>query len=68
MTEFRNSFAENVFRFKYAQGPGDTWAKLSERLVEDVCGDLRAGEHPLMRKEERQELQKFITELKFCSP
>ena len=41
MTEtnrFRNSFGENIFRYKYAQGPGDTWDKLAERLVEDVCG------------------------------
>ena len=28
MSEFKTKFGENVFRFKYAQGPGDTWAKL----------------------------------------
>ena len=35
---FKNSFAENIFRSKYAQGVNDTWDALAERLVEDVCG------------------------------
>lgn len=65
MTEFRNSFAENVFRFKYAQGPGDTWAKLSERLVEDVCGS-RGGTLPiLMSDSDRKQLTQYIKEMKF---
>jgi ribonucleoside-diphosphate reductase alpha chain len=63
--EFRNSFAENVFRFKYAQGPGDTWAKLSERLVEDVCGS-RNGELPiLMSDADRKQLTQYIKDMKF---
>ena len=62
---FRSKFSEDIFNLKYAHTGCDTWEQLSRVLVEDVCGDLRAGEHPLMRKEERQELQKFITELKF---
>jgi hypothetical protein len=35
---FKTSFAENIFRTKYAQGPNDTWDALAERVVEDVCG------------------------------
>ena len=62
---FRSKFSEDIFNLKYAHTGCDTWEQLSRVLVEDVCGDLRAGEHPLMRKEERQELQKLITELKF---
>ncbi len=54
MNEFRNSFAENVFRFKYAQGPGDTWAKLSERLVEDVCGSREGTTSTLMSETDRK--------------
>ena len=62
---FRSKFSEDIFNLKYAHTGCDTWEQLSRVLVEDVCGDLRAGEQPLMRKEERQELQKLITELKF---
>jgi ribonucleoside-diphosphate reductase alpha chain len=65
MSEFRNSFAENVFRFKYAQGPGDTWAKLSERLVEDVCGSRNGTMPVLMSTEDRKQLTNLIKEMKF---
>jgi ribonucleoside-diphosphate reductase alpha chain len=65
MTEFRNSFAENVFRFKYAQGPGDTWAKLSERLVEDVCGSREGTTSTLMSETDRKLLTQYIKEMKF---
>ncbi len=65
MTEFRNSFAENVFRFKYAQGPGDTWAKLSERLVEDVCGSREGTMSTLMSETDRKHLTQYIKEMKF---
>jgi ribonucleoside-diphosphate reductase alpha chain len=60
-SEFRNSFAENVFRFKYAQGPGDTWSKLAERVIDDVCG----GKAPLMSKEDRAQLVQYIKDFKF---
>ena len=65
MSEFRNSFAENVFRFKYAQGPGDTWAKLSERLVEDVCGSRNGTMPILMSNEDRKQLTQLIKDMKF---
>lgn len=65
MSEFRNSFAENVFRFKYAQGPGDTWAKLSERLVEDVCGSREGTMSTLMSEPDRKQLTQYIKEMKF---
>jgi len=65
MSEFRNSFAENVFRFKYAQGPGDTWAKLSERLVEDVCGSREGTIATLMSEPDRKQLTQYIKEMKF---
>lgn len=63
--EFKTQFGENVFRFKYAQGPDDTWAKLSKRLVEDVCG-TRWGKLPnLMSKEDRERLTEYIRTFKF---
>ena len=58
---FRNSFGENVFRYKYAQGPDDSWPKLCERLVEDVCG----GKHPLMSDSDRKQLYQYMVEMKF---
>jgi ribonucleoside-diphosphate reductase alpha chain len=63
--EFRNSFGENIFRFKYAQGPGDTWAKLAERLVDDVCGTRSGVLAPLMSVEDRKDLTQFIKDFKF---
>jgi ribonucleoside-diphosphate reductase alpha chain len=63
--EFKTQFGENVFRFKYAQGPGDTWAKLAERLVEDVCG-TRWGTLPkLMSDSDRKDLVEMIRTFKF---
>lgn len=64
-SEFKTQFGENVFRFKYAQGPGDTWAKLAERLVEDVCGSRWNTEHILMSEEDRKQLTQYIKEFKF---
>lgn len=62
---FRNSFSENVFRFKYAQGPADTWDKLADRLVEDVCGS-RDGTLPVLMSEgDRKELAQHIKAMRF---
>ncbi|CAB4156124.1 ribonucleotide-diphosphate reductase subunit alpha [uncultured Caudovirales phage] len=63
--EFRNHFAETIFRYKYAQGAGDTWAKLSERLVEDVCGSRNGTMPVLMSTEDRKHLTQLIKEMKF---
>jgi len=62
---FRNSFGETIFRNKYAQGPADTWDKLSERLVEDVCGS-RGGTVPiLMSDSDRKDLTEHIKRMRF---
>ncbi len=65
MSEFRTAFGENVFRFKYAQGPGDTWAKLAVRLVEDVCGTREGTVHKIMSDEDRKQLAQYIKDFKF---
>ena len=62
---FRSKFSEDIFNLKYAHTGCDTWEQLARVLVEDVCGDLRPDEEALMNKEERRELQKYITDLKF---
>ena len=64
-SEFRNSFAANVFRFKYAQGPADTWAKLADRLVDDVCGTRGGTLAPLMQESDRKELAEYIKKFQF---
>jgi ribonucleoside-diphosphate reductase alpha chain len=65
LSEFRTAFGENVFRFKYAQGPGDTWAKLATRLVDDVCGTRGGTIHKLMSDDDRKQLVEYIKDFKF---
>lgn len=62
---FKNSFAENIFRLKYAQGNNDTWDNLAERLVEDVCGTRWGALPPLMSNTDRHQLVEYIKEMKF---
>lgn len=64
-SKFRTQFGENIFRFKYAQGPGDTWDKLAERLVEDVCGTRGGTLQQLMAEGDRKQLAQYIKEFKF---
>lgn len=65
MSEFKTQFGENIFRYKYAQGPGDTWNKLADRLVEDVCGTRWGSTQKLMADDERKQLAQYIKEFKF---
>lgn len=65
VNRFRTSFSENIFRYKYAQGPNDTWDALAERLVEDVCGTRNNTDRALMGKEDREQLTLFIKQMKF---
>lgn len=63
---FRTSFAEEIFHRRYAQGPNDSWAALSERVVEDVCGTRWGTEpFPLLSREERNQLVQYIQQMKF---
>ena len=64
-TKFRTQFGANIFRFKYAQGPGDTWEKLVDRLVEDVCGTRWGTEPAYMSEGDRKQLAQYIKEFKF---
>ena len=65
VNRFKTSFAENIFRQKYAQGPNDSWDALAERLVEDVCG-TRGGTVPaLMSDGDRKDLAEHIKQMRF---
>lgn len=62
---FKNEFADEIFRRKYAQGPNDTWDALADRLVEDVCG-TRGGTLPaLMSPGDKAELTEHIKTMRF---
>lgn len=65
VNRFKNSFAEDIFKRKYAQGPADSWDALSERLVEDVCGTRWGTEIQLMSEDDRKQLEIYIKQMKF---
>src|SRR6266446_5191727 len=62
---FRTSFAHDIFRHKYAQGPGDTWDALVDRLIEDVCGTRWGTQPQLLSRDELYLLSEMIKEMKF---
>ena len=65
VNRFKNSFAETIFKTKYAQGAEDTWDALAERVVEDVCGTRGGKDRPLMSDSDRSQLTEYIKEMKF---
>lgn len=65
INRFKNTFAENIFKNKYAQGPTDTWDALADRLVEDVCGTRWGKDRALMSEGDRTQLAQYIKEMKF---
>jgi len=65
LSEFKNSFAANVFNFKYAKFQGETWAQRAHDIVEDVCGSRWGKSQPLMSKDDLQQLEEYIREMKF---
>ena len=58
MSEFRNSFGENIFKHKYAVRPDQSWADKAKDIVRDVTTNL-------FSKENQVELEKHIREFKF---
>ena len=66
-SRFKTSFAENIFKLKYAQGPNDTWDALSERLIEDVCGTRGGKDRALMSKDDMDQLIQYHKEMKFIA-
>lgn len=62
---FKTSFAENIFKAKYAHGNDETWHNRARVIVEDVCGTRGGTKRPLMSEDERKRLVKYISEMKF---
>lgn len=56
--QFRTKFSEDIFNHKYRHEGCETWDKLATVLVEDVCRDK-------LTKTEKNQLAKYITEMKF---
>ena len=65
VNRFKTTFAENIFRQKYAQGPNDSWDALADRLVEDVCGSRQGTLSVLMSDGDRKELAEHIKAMRF---
>ncbi len=55
---FRSKFSEDIFNHKYRHEGCETWDKLSDTVVEDVCRER-------MTKTEKERLKKHITDMKF---
>lgn len=62
---FKTSFAKNIFKQKYAQGPNDSWDALAERLVDDVCGTRQGTLPALMAEGDRRDLIEHIKTMRF---
>ena len=58
---FRSKFSEDIFNHKYRHEGAETWEALSKTLVDDVMS--AAG--PVVTKEDKETLEKYIRELKF---
>ena len=62
---FKNSFATNIFRQKYALTQSESWPQRARMIVDDVCGTAQGTQHPILSQDEQDLLVKYITELKF---
>lgn len=62
---FRTSFAENIFRNKYAKERNIEWADLARMLVDDVCGTAGGTKEPLLPKDTLAEIEADIREMRF---
>jgi len=66
-SEFRTAFGQTIFKQKYSQGPDDSWSKLVDRLVEDVCGTRWGTQPKLMSDDERRQLTQYMKEFKILA-
>ena len=64
---FKTTFAANIFKNKYSQGPSDTWGALCERLVDDVCGTRGGTTNRLMSVEDCKQLVEYMKDFKFVA-
>lgn len=67
MNEFKTTFAENIFKHKYALTPSQTWHEKARSIVLDVCGKgyNKQYNHSLLSNSELEYLVDIINEQKF---
>lgn len=67
MSKFKTSFAENIFKFKYALSPSQSWHEKARSIVLDVCGKgyYSQYKHTLLSPSEIDYLIRLITDFKF---
>jgi len=64
--EFKSSFAENIFKHKYALTQAQTWREKARSIVESVCGTGTDGKHsPILSADERHNLVEWLVEFKW---
>ena len=63
--EFKNSFAEGIFKLKYALTQDETWNQRAITIVDSVCGTNGGKLHPILSESERDFLIDAIRNFKF---
>lgn len=64
--EFKSSFAENIFKHKYALTQAQTWREKARSIVDSVCGLGTNGKQtPILSKDERQQLTEWLIDFKW---
>ncbi len=62
---FRTDVGRNTFNNKYAGAPGESWPERCHIVVDDVCGTRGGTTHPLMCKDDRDQLTQYMIDMWF---
>lgn len=65
MSIFKTDIAQNIYYQKYAISRNQTWEEKAFDVVEDVCGSMWGRRRVILSRDEREQLTKFIAEMKF---
>jgi len=57
---FRSKLSEDIFSYKYKQPGAETWEDLCTTLVNKVCGDTLQDGLPVMSKDDRDTLIRYM--------
>lgn len=65
-SEFKSSFAENIFKHKYALTQSQTWREKCRSIIESVCGVGTNGKQPpLLSKDDQHYLTEALVQFKW---
>lgn len=65
MSVFRTDIAQNIYYQKYAINRHQTWEEKASDVVEDVCGSMWGRRRIILAGDEREQLSRYIAEMKF---